>query len=155
MIPGDRLLCAFVANQPAVGDSFSDWPLHVTIIPWFRAELPSQDLGRELAGRLDGIAPFRVSIDGESHFGFKGRKTVNLIKTPTPLMDIERQARAILRENKAWLVDETTKTRRPFMPHVTVQKSGRVHEGDSFSVDKLYIVEQKGQHKVIVEVIQL
>jgi len=35
MLPGDRLICAFVSERK-VGATFRLWPLHVTIVPWFR-----------------------------------------------------------------------------------------------------------------------
>lgn len=154
MIPGDRLFCALVENMH-VGDMFTDWPLHVTIVPWFRADTTSEDLGRELSRRLTDLAPFVVSVAGETRMGHRGRRKVNLIVTPTPLQTIEKEARALLHEKSAWIVDETTRRQRPFVPHVTHQKSGRLQEGDTFVCNSVYIVEQKGDCKEIVSRIEV
>lgn len=153
MVPGDRLFCAFVDNQ-LPGDTFIEWPLHITIVPWFRTNAPSDDLGRTLRQRLDGLEPFLVTVGREEKFGHK-RKTVNRIVVPSPFENIEEQARQLLHERKAWMVDETTKLRRRFMPHITELKAGRAHEGDSFMVDSLYIIEQKGGAKEVAGRIDL
>jgi 2'-5' RNA ligase len=130
MIPGDRLLCAF--TEPLhVGDTFPHWPLHVTIIPWFRTDISSDDFGRSLSRRLSPLQPFRVMVDSETRMGHN--KTVNLLKTPSPLENVEHQARILLREHDAWMVDESTIKRRDFKPHITAQKDARVHEGDTLS----------------------
>lgn len=154
MLPGDRLLCAFLENRPA-GNTFTDWPLHVTIIPWFRAEVTSDELAGIIKQKLASTGSFTYVVAGEAGFGYKRRKLVNLIVQPSPLDDIEKYARSILHAHKAWIVDETTKIPRAFRPHITALKTGRAHEGDSFLCDTLYIVEQKGDYKEIMSKIIL
>lgn len=154
MLPADRLICTFLGNLP-VGKTFKDWPLHVTVIPWFRTAVTSQALSRHIKQKLIPMVPFPLLVDGEAGFGYKGRKLVNLIAQPSPLDDIEREARNILHEHGAWIVDETTMQRRVFRPHVTAHKSGRAHEGDVYTCDALYIIEQKGDYKEIVSTILL
>lgn len=149
MLPGDRLICAFLEGR-TTGDIFTDWPLHITIIPWFRTDVSADDLTKEITDMLSGVAPFDMHIDGEAGFGYKGRKQVDLIALPSSLEAIERKCREILRGHDAWLVDETTKQRRPFRPHVTRQKNQRVHHGESYRCDVLYIVGQKGGCKEIL-----
>lgn len=152
MIPGDRLLCALL-DSLHVGDTFPHWPLHITIIPWFRTDISSDEIGRELSQRLNALEPFLVSIESETRMGH-GR-TANLIAVPSPLMNIEQEARTLLHEHNAWLVDETTKRRHEFTPHITQLKSGKATEGDSFTCDSLYIIEQKGDYKEVVSRIDL
>jgi 2'-5' RNA ligase len=146
MKPGDRLVCALVEPLP-LGASFKDWPLHITIVPWFRTDVPSDSLASEMSAALKDIDPFEVVMDGTAKFG-RG-KTVNLAQLPTPLTEVETRVRQILKLHQAWLVDETTKHQRPFRPHVTAQKSVRLQEGDNWRCDRLYIIEQKGDHKEV------
>jgi 2'-5' RNA ligase len=153
MVPGDRLFCAFVDSREA-GDTFSDWPLHLTIVPWFRTATSSEELGGELRRRLQWLGPFQVVVEGEAKFGAK-RRLVSLVAEPTPLRSIEHEVREMLHEHAAWLVDETTRVRRPFRPHVTAQRSGRLQDGDAFMCEALYIVEQKGGYKEVVNKIRL
>jgi 2'-5' RNA ligase len=146
MQPGDRLVCAFV-NKLSVGAEFKQWPLHVTVVPWFRTEVSTDVLSKEINKVLSDINPFEVRIDHEAVFGRD--KTVNLIQQPTPFNDIEAAIRSLLKKRGVWLVDETTKKKRSYQPHVTAQKELRLHEGDGFWCDRLYVVEQKGEHKAI------
>lgn len=153
MVPGDRLVCAFV--EPPREESFAAWPLHVTIIPWFRMDQPSDILSAEWQELLATTGALTVRIGAEAGFGHKGRKLVNLIDEPNGFAPIERLLRDSLHAKAAWLVDETTQIHRAFRPHVTAQGGMRLHQGDSFTCDKLYIVEQKGTYKVITHKIVL
>jgi len=152
MQPGDRLVCAFV-DQAEEGGQFKDWPLHVTVVPWFRIETGIQLLDSEIKDKLEDINPFHVIMGDETTFG--RHKTVNLVACPTPFTEIEEQVRSLLKSHKAWLVDETTKRRRDYQPHVTAQESARLYRGDTFICANLYIVEQKGDHKEVIAKIGL
>lgn len=150
MKPGDRLVCAFV-ELPA--KQFKGWPLHVTIVPWFRTGISSEQLKAELESCLGNIEPFGVAAAETKPFGH--RKQANLIAPPTPFMEIERRVRIVLKRHDAWLVDETTREKRPYSPHVTVQPAARLNSGDIFACDKLYIIEQLGDSKRITSTIEL
>jgi 2'-5' RNA ligase len=152
MQPGDRLVCAFVRPN-AVGHSFKRWPLHVTIVPWFRADTPTDELAAEMQQALQDIPPFEVVMDGKATFGHN--KTVRLVQQPTPFNAVESRVRAVLKRHKAWIADETTKRRRPFQPHVTDQADARLSAGDRFQCDELSIIEQKGSHKVVAATVGL
>jgi 2'-5' RNA ligase len=152
MQPGDRLVCAFVLPRQ-VGERFKQWPLHVTIVPWFRNEVPSGTLARELQSGYEGARPFMVSVGKESRFGYRRQKTVNLLDSPE-LYRLEGQTRRVLHAHGSWVVDEADKT-RSFRPHVTAQDGERVHEGDNFRIETLYIIEQKGEYKDVTAEIPL
>lgn len=83
-------------------------------------------------------------------FGPHHNRPATLLSSSTPFTSIEQRVRNYFHKKRAWLVDETTKIRREFRPHVTAQKTGRLREGDTFVCDRLYIVEQKGGFKEIV-----
>ncbi|HSW80499.1 MAG TPA: hypothetical protein VLG47_07000 [Candidatus Saccharimonadales bacterium] len=155
MVPGDRLLCVLVENKP-IGFEFKDWLLHVTIVPWFRLEIESKALRRDLETVLKAIRPFSVFMGQENvGFGHQKGKMATLIKLPTPLIEIEHKVRAYFHSQHAWLVDETTKRTSSFKPHITNQKNGSMHEGDIFTCDKLFVVEQKGGYKKITGEVNL
>lgn len=147
MRPGDRLICTFTEPQPA-GFRFKKWPLHVTIVPWFRLSLPPAELARNYKRHLVGSQPFEVTVGGPAEFGYKKRKQVNLVVAPE-LRRLEGQTRRFLHAHKAWVVDEADKTRRGFRPHITVQDGGRAREGDTFRCDRLYVVAQHGDYKEV------
>lgn len=149
MLPGDRLVCAFLEPR-VVGTQFKTWFLHVTIVPWFRLDDVSETVARGLEKALKTVVPFELVGDGSAKFGPHKNRPVRLLGQSTPLMLIERQVRNYLHKKRAWIVDETTKVRRQFRPHVTNQGENGMAEGDTFRCDRLYIVEQKGDCKEIV-----
>src|SRR6185312_1536971 len=126
------------------------WFLHITIVPWFRLDMPSSQLAEALKKNYIGSQPFEVKVENETHFGYKKRKLVNLLSA-TELMKLEGQTRRLLHAHKAWVVDEADKTRRrSYLPHITALTAGKVQEGSHFGVDKLCIIEQKGAYKEIM-----
>lgn len=149
MVPGDRLVCAF-AQPRQLDDQFAAWPLHVTIIPWFRVALSTPTLAEQIELSLADFDPFIVTVGQETRFGYRRGTIVNLIRLPTPFIDVERAVRAYLRSADAWLVDDKTSRHLDYQPHVTVQARQRLHDGDQFVCQRLSIVEQRGSYKHIV-----
>lgn len=154
MLPGDRLVCGFVQPQEA-GTTFRDWLLHVTIVPWFRLDEDSDRIAAGLEEACAAVRPFEARPGEMVRFGPKKNRPARLVELPTPFTDIEQKVRGYLHKKRAWLVDETTKQRHEFRPHVTVQKGDGLDEGKTFLVERLYIVEQKGDYKEITAEIPL
>lgn len=154
MLPGDRLVCVFTEPQP-VGLQFSTWLLHATIVPWFRVDETSDVIARDLQTELRHAVPFMAIANGEALFGPQKSRPVRLLQPVVPFKTLEQKVRGYLHNKQAWLVDETTKRPREFVPHVTDQADARLQEGDAFWCTQLYIVEQKGFHKEIVAEIGL
>jgi hypothetical protein len=154
MQPGDRIICALLENQP-VGTQFKHWFLHVTIVPWFRLGDPNQVIAEGLGRALATVAPFRAVGGQPASFRSRKNAPVRLVQLPTPFMPIEQKVRSYLHHKRAWLVDETTKVRQGFRPHVTSQGEQQLQQSDTFWCDRLYIVEQKGDYKEIMSEIVL
>jgi 2'-5' RNA ligase len=147
MKPGDRLICALIQPQP-VGYRFKQWPLHITLVPWFRLDISSERLAGQMREAYVGGHAFEITVGMDAYFGYRNRKQVSLIDAPE-LPRLEGQSRRLLHAHKAWVVDEADKTRRGFRPHVTVQGDDRLHEGDRFICDRLYVIAQHGDCKVV------
>jgi len=154
MLPGDRLVCAFVEAH-GTREQFAHWFLHVTIVPWFRLDDPSDAIATGLKRALCDIGPFEVTVMDRVMFGPRKNRPALLVTQPTQLTVIERKVRNYLHKKRAWLVDETTKRRYEFRPHVTAQDNASPNAGDSFRCDRLYIVEQKGDYKEIISEVPL
>lgn len=154
MKPGDRLICAFTKALPA-DSQFIDWPLHVTVVPWFRLALNSELITANLE-RLLGTTAFIVQMGEENvQFGHQKDKRATLVQLPSPFTQLEQLVRGYFHDQHAWLVDESTSQRQEFRPHMTVQRTNGLHAGDTFQCDQLYIVEQKGPHKEVTGEIRL
>lgn len=129
--------------------------MHVTIVPWFRLGDGSEQVAAGLAEACAAIRPFEAKTGEEVMLGPKKNRPARLLELPTPFTEIEQKVRAYLHKKRAWLVDETTKRRHEFRPHVTVQEGSELDGGKTFRVDRLYIVEQKGDYKEITAEIHL
>ncbi|HET7320688.1 MAG TPA: 2'-5' RNA ligase family protein [Candidatus Saccharimonadales bacterium] len=154
MLPGDRLVCAFVEPQ-ATGTQIPQWLLHVTIVPWFRLGEATGQIAAGLSKALGTTGSFEVAAGETVMFGPKKNRSARLVGPTGPFEEIEQKVRIYLHKKRAWLVDETTKRPRQFRPHVTVQGSQGLGARQTFEVNKLYIVEQKGNYKEIVAEISL
>ena len=147
MQPGDRLICAFI-KQRQTGGTFKAWPLHVTIIPWFRLGEPSDRIAAGLEQAFSTVSPFTAKIQGETRLGPKKNRPAHLLE-PGSYPELERLARRYLHKKRAWLVDETTKVRRPYLPHITFQGDEHLEEGESVHCGRLYIITRQSDHKRI------
>jgi len=154
MLPGDRLICAFVSERK-VGATFRLWPLHVTIVPWFRLNAANETIVYGLERALKPIMPFESVGDDKAWFGPHRNRLARLLVASSPFVDVEERVRKYLHKKHAWLADETTKGHRVFRPHVTTQGSWGLRRGETFVCDRLYIVEQKGDYKEIISEICL
>lgn len=144
---GDRLVCVLPTVLP-VGSSFSIWPLHVTIVPWFRSPQSAVSLLSGLGKALVATKSFEVQM-GESgvKFGHQKGKLATLVQLPTQLISVERLVRNFLHDQQAWVVDESTKQQFVYRPHVTNQGLQTMQFGESFNADRIYIIEQMGSYK--------
>lgn len=146
MQPGDRLICAF-EKPPELGGRFSEWPLHVTVLSWFRCSLPSSRLARLLELNLKGFEPFRLEVGNEAQFGPRQNVLVNLVKTSPQLDAVEEITRLALENSD---IQFASKQFSKYRPHITVQERARLRAGDNFIVRQLSIIEQKVDYKEVV-----
>lgn len=154
MLPGDRLICGFVEALER-GAQFKTWPLHLTIVPWFRLDETSEAIAGGLKRALYGIEPFDVTTGSEAQFGPRKNRAVRMLLPTEQLERIESKVRGYLHKKRAFLVDETTKKPYSFRPHITAQRGFLLPEHAVLHIDRLYIVEQKGEYKVVVSEIAL
>jgi 2'-5' RNA ligase len=154
MLEGDRLIVALV-RPLAVGEQFDVWPLHLTVVPWFRLGASTDEVVEGLLKDLADGSSFQVTMGEQANFGYKGRKVVRLVQLPNQIAVVEQKVRSFLKTQGAWIVDETTKVRREYRPHVTNQEDEQIEKGDKFECRALNIVEQRGEYKEVVGEIML
>ncbi len=137
-----------------VGHTFKKWPLHLTLIAWFR--LDKAEVEQDLTSEFAMYKPIHIeAIEEGRSFGHQPGKHATVLTQDLALMTLEKTLRKYLKSRDAWLVDETTKLPRQFMPHITVQGKSKVHQGDHFVFDYVYVVKQLGDSKLIEAAIKL
>jgi 2'-5' RNA ligase len=154
MQPGDRLICAFL-EPPVSGAQFKTWPLHVTIVPWFRLSDSSTQIASGLQVALREVKVAVISTGDEAQFGPRGNRQVRLLWPVEQLELIEAKVRNYLHKKRAFMLDETTKKPYNFRPHITAQNGFLLPESVPIRIAQLYIVEQKGDYKEIVSEMNL
>lgn len=149
-----QLVCAFVEDQ-AVGTKFEriDWPLHVTVVPWFR--LPKADTGfvPELARELQQHDAFTAVVDRQSRTRYFGDRRVSVMES-TPWQPLHQATLEVVRHHAGTLLARTF-IGSSYRPHVTFQKHGHLEPADQFACDALYVVEKRKDMREVIHKLPL
>lgn len=115
----------------------SDWLLHTTLADVFAVARHETEIDKKLATLLAQIEAVETNAMGDSVLGTA--QVVLLDKTPL-LTKLHTDIVSLLEENGATF-NNPEFTRNGFLPHSTVQKNGRLQEGDKVAVDSISLVD--------------
>lgn len=137
-----------MAEPQEVGRRFNEWPLHITLVPWFTApDLSSvTNICRQAAAHA---TPFSVKVLDREYFGAH-RLPVMIIEKHPKLVQLHNDLLDMI-TNAGWDVPGRY-TRSQYKPHVT-RHHGKDASG-SVAIDAIYIVEklEQGYRKVVGKV---
>ena len=117
--------------------NMADWPLHITLADVFAVDRNGVDLNAKLRNALKHIPTFTVTAGEESRLG---TARVVLIEKNTEISMLHAILIDLLASSGA-VFNTPRFTREGFLPHCTVQKSGRLPTGDIVRIDTLYLVD--------------
>lgn len=124
----------------AVGTRFAEWPLHITLMPWFSA--PDLEAVKEvLRPAISMVIPFKVEAGERDYFGQR-KLPVRLIKESAKLHALHGLLLGKL-EEQGWPITGRY-IGQHFRPHVT-RKGGDDAEGTSL-IDMIYIAQALPQN---------
>lgn len=135
----EYMLAILVAPYKA-GDSFQLWPLHITLVPWFKVS-DVGSLKRQLKSLLAARPAFQVQV-GEAQ-RWRSR-SVYIINASTELLKLHNRLLAVTAEH----VVQPTKFKfvgPHFKPHITLNKSGKLKANQTLAVDRVYLIETKAE----------
>jgi 2'-5' RNA ligase len=129
-------------DLPSVPDEFSytEWPLHVTLLANFTIRRPVAELVSELDSFSKRTKPFIIVSEGESLFGPKQNVKVSLIKPTDNIKSIHRELVAITSGLGADY-DEPSFMMDGYRPHITIQAYDRVADKQSIRLNNFTIVD--------------
>jgi hypothetical protein len=117
--------------------NMTDWPLHVTLVDVFAIDRESTNIESELAELLSNQPSVDTFASKESILGTAEvvllEKTGELINLHTNLIDLLEKNGAIFNSPEF--------TREGFLPHSTIQKTGKIHVGDKVAINTITFVD--------------
>lgn len=120
--------------------SMYDWPLHVTLSPRFAVDIEQKGFDADLSNLITKQNPVKTIVKKDASFGKDSQVHVSLLDLTSQLFKLHNDLLDLL-ESYGAVFDEPNYSRSGYLPHVTVQKSGRVFEGDIITIDSLTLVD--------------
>lgn len=114
----------------------TNWPVHITLADVFAVGL-NNDVMQKLTGLLVDCHSIDISVSDDAVFG---TTNVTLIDKSDGLQRIHDQIIDLLELNGAKF-NTPEFTRSGFLPHVTIQKSGRLHKGDKIKINTVSLID--------------
>lgn len=135
-------LLVHMIDQMPVGSTAPTLNLHMTIVHWFRSDLPAEKLTAATQTVATEQSKFVAVVGEEAQFGLNHDIAVNKVVASNELFDLHKHLVQMLEKLGA----EHTSPQwvgKGWNPHVTHQKSGRLQKGDNFEVDSISIISSK------------
>lgn len=127
---------------------FNDWPLHVTLLPWFRAE---GGVDERISNVVEDMRACRVYLGAK----ILGPVALYGVKEDIPVRPIGNSTQLGIIHGMLLREFHSTLENRDFIggnynPHLTIRDNEDPGEGFEFLVDKFSLVRHDGTHKTVV-----
>lgn len=130
-------LVSFIKPIPVDSEfDMTDWPIHITLADVFAVELHI-GIESKLSELLVNLPPITLTARGDCTLG---TTKVVLIERNDELQNLHNQLIDLLESNDAKF-NTPEFTRSGFLPHSTIQKVGRLHEGDKIEIDTVSLID--------------
>lgn len=143
----NRYTVSHIMTDIRVGDTFESWPMHITLLPWFRAR------------EYEAISGFMATVDdmevcngmlGERALGSTvmygaGDVSVRPVRDSTPIGVVQGLLLARFRDK----IIDPSYTAGAFSPHVDIRQADP-GEGFTFALDSLCLIRRDDKNKLVV-----
>jgi len=136
---------AIMLEPVSMGQEFIDWPLHITIVPWFPCG-DAKKLDRILTDAAGTQAGFSLEVGKIEKFGPKKNIKVNLMKE-SPMLDKLHWNIFNVLEKNSFGIHQKEYVGDGYRPHITYQPHGHSSPGDQFQVKFFTLIKQIRQKK--------
>lgn len=135
--------CLIQLLEPATeGSAFhwKDWPLHLTVLSRFTYPTKREDVVQLLRPAVSQHTAMITRAIRDEHFGTDKKIAVTIMELHSQLHQLHRDLTNLLLENGAEF-DEPQYMLDHYLPHATVQKSGRVSVNERVAIHRLTLVD--------------
>jgi hypothetical protein len=146
----NEYVVATLLEPVEIGKEFIEWPLHITIVPWFQCN-DDKKLDALLTEIAEAKKNFVVKVGEDGKLGLKKDVPVNLVEINPNMIKLHWSVFKTLDKNsfsvhqKQWVGDN-------FLAHITHQSHGQKHEGDVLAIKSFTLIKQVQQKKTGVMV---
>lgn len=131
-------LLAFMLEPLEKGDQFIGWPLHITLVPWFRSNFGSEHVARDIEATILGTDRLTVRGITRSMLGRQRNVPVTDVVS-SDLHDLHRKLLTVF-DNDAYTLSDSKYTGANYRPHVTKKGNKELKPGHEIEIDSLYLV---------------
>jgi len=144
MAKGEHLVVVMLEPMP-LDQEFEEWPLHITLVPWFPAKDKSKldDLLAKIAGEHPKL---KVTAGKKDIWGKRNQFEVNLINDPGGLHRLHWDVYHTLERN-GFPIHQKEHLGDKYRPHFIYHPDNSVKKGDELSISKFALIRQVRQKK--------
>lgn len=115
----------------------TEWPLHTTLADVFAIDRHKTDIDTKLSALASKANVVSVVAIDENVLG---TTPVVLLEKTAPLQQLHESIVSLLEKNGT-MFNNPEFTRDGFLPHSTIQSSGRLQIGDEVSIDSMSLID--------------
>lgn len=133
-----RYLLAYMV-EPLGEETFSRWPLHITLVPWFEYGEGEANLINDLSSQIPRkVRMIKGRVGQRTWFGYD--LPVRLVEPKDELKRLHDQLLEEVEQVGGGLSDKTFAGPR-YNPHITVRGQRVIEGGQKLSIDKITLVK--------------
>lgn len=133
----DQILVVLLEQLPAEQE-FSNWPLHITVLPWFNG-VDQTTLDKELLELTANTTPIKVDLGAQEMFGANKDTPVRTLNDSPELVRIHQKIKDIVTASSGNILNPKY-TGKAYRSHVTIQSNKQLQK--SYILDNLTLVER-------------
>ena len=147
----EKLVLVSAIEELNKGDTFEDqdWPLHVTIVPWFSVQEQFEPgMVRSLANHMHHVRPQTVIGDQNELFGERKTVKVRTLRHIGQLATLHTNILDVL--NRIGGEVDSPYIRDLYRPHVTYQHGVSINEGQEVTLSRMQLIrgDESGPRRV-------
>ncbi len=145
-------MACFMLEDKPTHYRFSEWPLHLTLAPWFNIDNVDLPKFIDLLDNLfDQSGPLMIRLKDKQWFGHNREVPVMIVDDNERLIKLHESLLSGI--NQIGRIIATDHTGNNYRPHITLKDNHKLTSGRKFDLNKIYIVS--GQNNCLRQIVQV